>query len=159
MCPRCHWWIPGSDKPYERKTQAPKIHLVDSGMVAYLCGLTEERLAEEPPMLGHLLEGFVFAELRKQATWSELDVSLFHLRAAAGREVDFVLEDRQGRLIGIEVKASATVNKKDFAGLEALSEMVGDRLVRGVILYRGDEVITFGEKYSTLPISSLWRTS
>jgi len=126
-------------------------------MVAYLCGLTEERLAEEPLMLGHLLEGFVFAELRKQATWSELDVSLLHLRAAAGREVDFVLEDRQGRLVGIEVKASATVNKKDFAGLEALSEMVGDRLVRGVILYRGDEVITFGEKYSTLPISSLWR--
>lgn len=50
----------------KRLIKAPKIHLVDSGMVAYLCGLTEERLAEEPLMLRHLLEGFVFAELRKR---------------------------------------------------------------------------------------------
>lgn len=143
----------------KRLVKAPKVHLVDSGMAAYLCGQTEERLAEEPVMFGHLLEGFVFAELRKQATWSNPVASLFYLRTTAGREVDFVLEDRRGRLVGIEVKASATVNEKDFGGLKALSEMVGDRFVRGVLLYRGEEAVAFGENYSALPVSALWRIS
>ena len=70
-------------------------------------------------VLEPLLEVFVAMELRKQATWAETPVSLHHFRTAAGREVDLVLEDDAGRIVAIEVKASASFGKRDTAGSTA----------------------------------------
>lgn len=67
----------------------------------------------------------------KLASWSERRVSFSHYRTKDQDEVDVVIEDRRGRIIGIEVKASATVRAQDFRGLRQLQEAVGDRFVRG----------------------------
>ncbi len=141
----------------KRLIKSPKIYLLDSGMAAYSTGQTRERLEQDPTFLGQLLETFVVNELRKQATWSDNPVSLFHFRTTTGKEVDIVLEDRQGRVVGIEVKASGVVQKRDFAGMEALAETCGKKFVRGIVLYRGDQVLPFGNRYLALPISALWR--
>jgi len=141
----------------KRLIKSPKIYLLDSGMAAYSTGQTRERLEQDPTFLGQLLETFVVNELRKQATWSDNPVSLFHFRTTTGKEVDIVLEDRQGRVVGIEVKASGVVQKRDFAGMDALAETCGKKFVRGIVLYRGDQVLPFGNRYLALPISALWR--
>jgi predicted AAA+ superfamily ATPase len=114
-------------------------------------------LSSESTIAGHLLEGFVVGELRKQRTWSETRVEMFHLRTTAGREVDVVLEDSLGRIVGIEVKATAGVSKQDFLGLGALAEVTGKRFVRGLVLYRGVSSVPFGERYIALPVDALWR--
>ncbi len=75
----------------------------------------------------------------------------------AGKEVDVLLEDARGRLVGIEVKSAATVTKKDFSGLEILAEETGKKFVRGVVLYTGETAVAFGDKLIALPISALWR--
>ncbi|MEW6684214.1 MAG: ATP-binding protein [Nitrospirota bacterium] len=140
----------------KRFVKSPKIHLVDTGLAAHLRGDTDpERLAQSPE-LGHLLESFVLQELRKQLGWSRQLVSLFHLRTAAGREVDIVLEAPGGRLVGIEVKAAATVSRSDFAGLEALAEAAGKNFVRGVLLYLGETALPMGETLRAVPMSELW---
>ncbi len=54
--------------------------------------------------VGALLENFVVAELTKQITWSQPRVKLFHARTTAGIEVDCLLEDAAGRIVGIEIK-------------------------------------------------------
>jgi predicted AAA+ superfamily ATPase len=141
----------------KRLVKSPKIYLIDSGMVTHLTGQTVERLEQDPTFLGHLLETFVVNELRKQATWSDMQVSLFYLRTTTGKEVDLVLEDNQGRVVGIEVKASGSVQKKDFAGMDALTEACGTKFLRGIVLYGGDKVIPFGEKYYAMPVSAIWR--
>jgi len=141
----------------KRLIKSPKICLVDSGMAAYLTGQTLERLEQDRGFLGQLLEMFVVNELRKQTTWSDNPASLFHFRTTTGREVDIVLEDMQGRVVGIEVKASGVVQKKDYAGLDALAETCGKKFLRGIVLYGGDHVLPFGERYHALPISALWR--
>jgi len=141
----------------KRLIKSPKIYLIDSGMTTYLIGKSVQRLKGDHTSIGAMLEGFVVAELRKQITWSETRTGLFHLRTAAGQEVDVVLEDAQGRLVGIEIKSSATVGKKDFAGLEAFAEATGKRFVRGLVLYCGDTAVPFGNKLSALPVSALWR--
>lgn len=146
-----------SDNLGKRLIKSPKLYLVDSGMTAHLNGQTAQRLTKDPASMGHLLEGFVVGELRKQITWSGLRTSLFHLRSAAGREVDVVLEDAQGRLVGIEIKASATVSRKSFAGIEAFAEAIGKRFVRGLVLYCGETVVPFGDNLYALPASALWR--
>jgi hypothetical protein len=73
--------------------------------------------------------------------------------------VDIILEDAAGQLVGVEVKASATVTSSDFKGLRALQEMTGKLFKRGVIFYNGTETVAFGSNLSAVPIieSLAWR--
>lgn len=95
-------------------------------------------------------------ELLKQLGWSERRCRLFHFRTEGGAEVDLVLEDRAGRLVGIEVKGAASVGRRDFRGLKALTALAGDRFVRGVVLYTGAAVVPFGARLHALPVAQLW---
>lgn len=140
----------------KRLVRSPKVHLLDTGLIAHLSGLDEARLRREGELLGPLLESFVFMELRKQQTWSDLRTSLFHFRSHAGDEVDLVLEDASGRCVGVEVKATSTLGAQHWKGLHALAEASGDRFHRGVILYGGREPVGFGKNLIALPVSALW---
>lgn len=141
----------------KRLIKSPKLHLIDTGLAAYLLGQDAAYLAADRVALGTLLESFVVAELRKQVTWSQHGVTLHHLRSTSGSEVDIVLEDRRGRLLGVEVKASVTLTPRDLSGLRGLAETAGKRFVRGIVFYAGDEIVPFGESLHALPISALWR--
>jgi hypothetical protein len=142
-----------------RMVKASKLWLGDTGLVGYLQGLSQDRLATDPGLAGPLVENFVVMELRKQIAWSRTSPALFHFRTQTGQEVDVVMEDRAGRLVGVEVKAAATVGAGDFKGLRALSEAAGRRFHRGVVLYTGTEPAAFGQNFYALPISALWRLS
>lgn len=143
----------------KRLVKAPKLILNDTGLMAYLLGLSRERLVTEGTLAGPLLENFVVMELRKQAAWSRTRPQVFHFRTLTGQEVDIVLEDAAGKLVGIEVKASGTVDGKDFRGLRALAELTGKRFQNGVVLYTGSECIPFGPRLHAMPLSSLWETT
>ena len=99
----------------KRLTRFPKVVLVDSGLAGHLVGADPERRAIDPRW-GALAETFVVGELRAQAGWSEVDVTLSHFRAGRN-EVDIVLEDRSGRVVGIEVELGATIGRDDTRGL------------------------------------------
>ncbi len=143
----------------KRLVKSPKVHLVDSGLAAHLALHDRGALSRNDPLFGALLETFVVAELSKQASWSLVRPSLYHFRSAAGREVDVVLEAGGGRVVGVEVKASASVNENDFAGLRTLAAEAGKKFVRGVLLYGGDTVLPFGDGLIAVPISALWELS
>lgn len=140
----------------KRLIRTPKVALVDTALLAHLAGISSARLRREPSLAGPLLENFVALELWKQMGWSSIRAQLFHFRTHGGREVDLVLEADDGRVVGIEVKASATVDRRDFLGLETLREAAGSRFHRGVVLYTGTEVLPFGPGMSALPVSALW---
>ena len=140
----------------KRLIKSPKIHLIDSGLAAYLAGVTARSLDRDPIFFGHLLEGFVVGELRKHISWSDNRITLYHYRTTTSREVDILLEDAAGRLMGLEVKASATVARRDFSGLDALSEATGRRFVRGIVLYAGEQIVAFGKHYAAMPVNALW---
>lgn len=141
----------------KRLVKAPKLLLADTGLAAHLLGADMKRLTETPHLLGPLLENFVAMELRKQIAWSQTKPQMFHFRTQTGQEVDLVLEDKAGRIVGIEVKASATVSAQDFKGLRHLSEAVGKRFRRGVVLYAGSTAIPFGANLHALPVNALWQ--
>jgi len=71
--------------------------------------------------------------------------------------VDLLLERADGRVVGLEVKASASIQARDFKGLLGLSATLGDAFHRGVVLYTGPEVLPFGPKMWALPVSGLWQ--
>lgn len=142
----------------KRLTKSPKPTLNDTGLMSYLLGLNERRLATEPNTFGPLLENFVVMEIRKQAAWNNVRSQMFHFRLPTGQEVDLVLESASGGVVGIEVKGSDTVGPSDFRGLRALAELCGERFRRGVVLYTGAEAVPFGRGLFALPVSALWQS-
>ena len=140
----------------KRIVKTPKLHFLDSGLLSTARGLTFERVKADRGKFGALLEGFVFSEVLKLATASDLQLSPYHFRDRDTREVDIVLERDDGIIVGIEVKASATVKASDFVGLRALAEACGDRFAFGIVLYDNADVVPFGDRLAAVPLSCLW---
>lgn len=141
-----------------RIVKSPKLFLVDPGLAAHLLGVAAPRLAEQPHLAGPLLESFVATELRRQISWSRTRPTLAHLRTPQGIEVDLVMEARDGRVVGVEVKAAATVRNADFTGLRALADLAGSRFHQGIVLYTGSEQVSFGPRMTAAPVHGLWTT-
>ena len=140
----------------KRLAKAPKLHFLDAGLLAALRNLSPERLRRDRTAFGPLLESFVFGELLKLATWSNDRYTFSHFRDKDRNEVDIVIEDGDGRLVGVEVKASATVSTGDFSGLRRLQKAVGDRFVLGLVLCDHEQVIPFEERLLAAPVAALW---
>ncbi|HQT89839.1 MAG TPA: ATP-binding protein [Acidiphilium sp.] len=140
----------------KRIVKTPKLHFLDSGLLAAARGLTFERVKVDRPTFGGLLESFVFSEVLKLMTGSDLRLTPYHFRDRDMREVDIVLERDDGTIVGIEVKASATVKGSDFSGLRALAEASGNRFAFGVVLYDSTDFVPFGDRLAAAPLSCLW---
>ena len=139
-----------------RLVKTPKLHLGDTGLACALLGVDSVALTANRPLLGQLLETFVFQELRRQASWQDDLMAFFHYRDKDGAEVDIVIERGARALAGVEVKASATVTAADFRGLRKLKETVGRRFAGGVILYDGETSASFGDGLHAVPLRALW---
>ena len=139
-----------------RLIKTPKLHIGDTGLACALLGLDSTSLLADRPVLGQLLETFVFQELRRQASWHDAPLAFFHYRDKDGVEVDIVIERGARELVGVEVKAGATVTANDFRGLRKLKEATGKRFVAGVVLYDGEMSASFGECMYAVPLRALW---
>lgn len=142
-------WSSGATK---RVTRAPKLMFVDPGLASYL---QTPRTSEQA---GGLMENFVMGELARQLTWSQTAAALYHYHDRDGHEVDAVLEDNAGRVIGIEVKSAQSVRSEDLLGLRYLKGKLGSRMHAGYVLYCGADSLSFGDGLGCLPISALWTT-
>jgi len=140
----------------KRLAKAPKLHFLDAGLAAALRRIDPETLGPDRTSLGPLAETFVFAELSKQASWSEERVSICHYRDHDGGEIDFILESWGRQIVAIEVKAGATVRAEAFAPMRKLAAVLKDKFALGVVLYDGRNAIPFGDKLWAAPIASLW---
>ena len=147
---------PWSRNELSRIVKTPKLHFVDSGLLTTLRGYTAARLRKDRELLGPLLEGFIFSELLKLSSESEEPVSLFHFRDRDRNEVDFVLENGSGQIVGIEVKATATVTRRDFSGLDRLASVAGKNFVQGILLFDGEQPLAFADNLRAAPFASVW---
>lgn len=134
-----------------RAVATPKVIFVDTGLVSHLTAGVKTDGA-----VGGLIENFVLGEIARQLTWAESPVRLYHYRDRDQYEVDGVLEDNSGTIVGVEVKASETVRSDDFRGLRLLQRRLGDRFRAGFVLYCGQDSLSFGDGLTCLPISALW---
>lgn len=138
-----------------RLVKQPKLHLCDTGMACVLAGLDGKSIESQPILLGQIFETFVVTEVRKAVAWSPRDLRLSHFRSHAGREVDLVIEARDGSLCGLEMKLGSTVRAGDFAGLRHLQETVGPKFRHGYIIHGGDRFVSFAPTLHAVPVSAL----
>lgn len=137
--------------------KSPTVLLNDTGLLTHLLGTDVNRLRADPTLAGGVLENFVALKLLKQRGWSKLQPTLHHFRTHNEDEVDLVLKDRAGRIVGIEVKASASIDAGHFKGLKTLADAAGDRFIRGIVLYSGATAVTFAKDLMALPLTEVWR--
>jgi hypothetical protein len=144
-----------------RVARQPKLHLVDSGVMAWLLGITPEKIAGGDPATlteyGHLIETFAVGEILKQVSWWDAPVAVGHFRTAAAEEVDLVLERDDGAVIAFEIKAGTRVHGEDLRGIRALRARLGDRLAKSVILYTGALSYTHEDGTAVMPLDALWK--
>ena len=140
----------------KRLVKTPKLHFLDSGLLAAILGTTEERIGKDRSVFGQLLETFDFAEVMKQVDWLAETCRLYHYRDKDQDEVDIIVEGEGGDVVGIEVKAAATVTAGDFKGLRKLSAASGKDFKLSVVLYDAEQTVPFGERMFAVPISCLW---
>ncbi len=140
----------------KRIAKTPKLQFLDSGLLAAAHGLTFARVKADRGKFGALLESFVFSEIMKLMTASDMQLTPCHFRDPQAHEVDLVLERDDGRIAGIKVKAAATVRSGDLAGLRTLAEAYGERFAHGVVLYDSADCVPFGDRLTAAPLSCLW---
>lgn len=151
-----HTLPPWYTNTLQRVTKSSKLHFLDAGLLAALRGITLDRLRRDRTLFGPILETFILGELLKLESWSEDRYTFSHFRDKERNEVDIVIENEHTEIVGVEVKASATVSKKDFSGLSRLASATDKKFVLGLVLYDGKRSLPFGERMAAVPVSALW---
>ena len=141
----------------KRLIKSPKLHLVDSGLIAALNNLKAEEWHNFSHNFGSVFESFVIQQIRTQADWLEEPVRLSHYRDKDQVEVDLVIE--HGRNVyGIEVKKAASIQPKDGEGLQRLALQAGKNFKGGVLLYCGNNAVPLKTPHCiAAPVDWLWR--
>ena len=140
----------------KRLVKTPKLHFLDSGMLAALRGTDATDIAKDREKLGPLLECFVHGEIAKAVALSDETTTVGHYRDKDQVEVDLILERPRDWVVGIEVKAGATAHREDFRGLERLKDAAGDRFACGILLHDGDRIQQTGTRLFAMPVKMLW---
>jgi predicted AAA+ superfamily ATPase len=119
-------WLPAwQRKPRVKQVAHPKFYFFDTGVARTLAGRLREPL--DSAERGHLLETWVFHELRAHLSYSGIGGELSYWRTASGVEIDF-LWSRGNRAVGIEVKATERWRSQDGKALQtALAEKLIQR--------------------------------
>lgn len=145
----------------KRDIKQAKYHFVDTGLAAALRQMTPAtfNLDADPTALGAMLETFVHGEILKSLPYQQHDFRLYHWRSSHQKEID-ILAESATRLVGIEVKASSSI---DDADLKHLRNFAKDgpgksRQFTGIVFYLGEHKLTFGDNIFALPVSALWAT-
>lgn len=139
-----------------RVVKTPKLQFIDTGLLAALIDLDSAEVRHDRSRFGKVLETFVYGELLKHCTTADDDYRLLYYRDLDKMEVDVVIENAAGELVGVEVKAAATVKENDLRGLKKFAGMAGKPFRAGVLLYDGTEILPLGDRLWAAPLSTLW---
>ena len=140
----------------KRPVKSQKLQFIDSGLLAAMCRINATELRRDRTQFGALLESFVFSEILKLAAIRNDGIKINHYRDQDKTEVNFVIERAPGEIVGIEVKARATVRPNDFKGLKRLKEINGKQFTCGAVMYDGERIQQMHPGMFAIPFKMLW---
>lgn len=142
---------------YDRAGKQDKWFMTDTGLMAALLGWQFEKVRFIGDLHGKLLETFVFNQLSAVIDAQEAPYRLYHYRDNNKREIDFILENEAGDVIGIEVKAGSVISSDTFKHLRWFRDnLAQDRAFKAIVFYTGETIASFGEGMWAIPMRYLW---
>ena len=148
---------PWAKTDYDMVGKKSKIYMTDTGLLTSLLNWKRDDIALNPDLSGKLMETFVFQELAAQIDLDS-DYSLYQYRDAKKHEIDFIVEKENEGMAGIEVKASSRVSNEDFVQQRWFRKNIikGKLPFVGIVLYSGEDTLSFGDGMLAVPIAALW---
>ena len=143
-----------SKSDYAKIGKRAKYFAGDPGLVANLLGWNEERVYIDSDACGKLMETWVYHEIAAMVDLDS-DLTVSQYRDSAQREIDFIVEQADGDIVGIEVKSGSNVESEDFKHLKWFAANLAKSTFTGIVLYTGSAVLRFGEGFYAVPMSML----
>ena len=140
---------------YARVGKKDKLFMADTGLMASLLNWNFDEVMLNSDRAGKLVETLVYHELSIQ---SEIyDAKIYHYRDRENREIDFIIESEDEQIACIEVKSGSAISKSDFKHIEWFRDnIVKDRNIVTIIIYSGEDTLSFGDGLLAVPLASLW---
>ena len=155
-------WLP-SQNFLNRISQSPKHFLVDPSLATSLLGISSASLIsgddglgayQGSPIFGRLFENLAALHLQTFAINNRLKVK--HLRTGNGEhEVDFILEQPDGRFIAVEAKLNGAVTDADQKHLLWLKDKVGDQMIDSLVINTGQYAYRTKHGVAAIPLALL----
>jgi len=131
--------------------KSPKVYFADSGVLSHLLRVKTIDDLNNSSYNGDIVETFVFSELKKHISLHEDFFNFNYYRTKDKKEIDFILESDK-YLLAIEVKSSQTARVDDFKHIIDLEPRIKGKKFIGIVLYFGERVICFKEKFWAVPM-------
>jgi predicted AAA+ superfamily ATPase len=136
-------------KPYasnvsKRFIKSSKFFMTDSGLLSHLLGIGSAEEMIDSRHRGEIVETFVYNELQKHIGYSQTQPRIYHYRTNDKKEIDFIIE-KADKIFAIEVKSAQTVKKDAFKHITDFQNK-SDKKVTGIVLYGGEEILSFGDE-------------
>ena len=148
---------PWHSSDYNRIIKRDKIFMSDSGLMSSVLKWNFNEVRAESDLNGKLIETYVFNQLSAILEAQDDTYDLYHYRDKEGREVDLLVKNEKGDIVGIEVKAGSSVDHTMFRHLDWFKSKFSKNCgFTAVVLYSGDQVLSFGDDRWAVPISTLW---
>lgn len=133
----------------------PKYFVADTSLVAATFGYNVEEVYLSDDRCGKLIESWVYQQIASAADISP-DIEISHYRDKDKREIDFILTNRNGDMVAIEVKSGSIVSKSDFRHIVHFRDKIAkERFKAGIVLYSGSLAAEMGEGLWVVPLSVL----
>jgi predicted AAA+ superfamily ATPase len=140
---------------YARVGRKDKIFITDTGIMASILNWKFEEVYLNPERSGKMIETLAYNELAIQAEIA--GCRIYHYRDRENREIDFIVEDRNGRIACVEIKSGSAISKDDFKHIVWLkNNIVKNNKIISIILYSGENTVSFGDDLIATPIATLW---
>jgi predicted AAA+ superfamily ATPase len=140
-------------------SKVPKLFMNDTGLLAYFHNIqSADFLLNDIKAMsdigGKLFETWVYNQIAAEVSLNP-GWRISHFRNGNRQEIDFMIEDSQGRLLGIETKSSETLGAEDAKHLRWFAERARHPFT-GIVLYAGNNITSFGNGVYGVPYSALW---
>jgi hypothetical protein len=147
---------PFAVNPVKRVIRAPKLYLIDNGLLWGLRGFEDERLLRSSGMLGVYAEQLAIAEIAKWCTLEPTAPELRFWEKTKVSEVDLVVSNR-GYHVPFEIKLGRTFDPRWLRGLDAFDadhRSLGLEIPYRILLHLGEPVCPDPRTY-VLPLWAL----
>lgn len=132
----------------KRLIKAPKVYMIDSGLLAALLGYRNGMEILTGPLAGAFFETAIVSELLKWFFNAGLKPALYYWRTRDGQEIDLLIDIR-GKLLPVEIKLTATPTKTHLKNFERIKSIMPD------YLHEQSLMICTIEKETPLPFSAI----
>ncbi len=133
-----------SNNQLKRVIKSPKVQFIDTGLASFLLNIDiDGAMIRQGEFYGNLVKSFVYSELIKHQSFANINTNIYHYRDQQKKEVDFVLESTDGKIVALEIKSGSNIKIEHFKGLVTLANTIKEKDFKGIILYGGNQILPF----------------